>query len=256
MRLSIRLLPVEETTLVIALSGELDRGTRPDLMVVLDSIPPSPLTHVIVAAGDLEFCDPGGLDGLAVTHRLLQGRGGFLAIAEPQPLLCRLIELMAERDAWPPIALYPSLGTALWATGVEAHPSDAPPMSRHLPRMRRLPGAPSRSQRRSAAPPHPEPVERTPVERTPVERTPVERTPVEQMPVGQVPIMQVPVAPIIVRSRALHEQAVDRRRVGADRLGVTREARQSLVEARLRCRDSLIALRATRRSLLAASTAG
>lgn len=137
MQLSVRLVPVGDATLVIALAGELDPTTRPVLAAFLDPLPGSRVKHVIVAAGDLWFCDLNGLEQLAATHRALQAKGGHLAVAEPRPSLCRLITLMAEhaRTAIPVFATMPE---ALAGTGIEIYETTTPlrPVPRHLPRLR------------------------------------------------------------------------------------------------------------------------
>ncbi|MEV0390354.1 hypothetical protein [Nonomuraea sp. NPDC050643] len=227
-RLSIRLVPVGDTTLVIVLTGTLDPSTRPDLIAVLDPIPPSPVVYVVVAAGDLWSCDLGGLDRLAVTHRALRAKGGHVAIAEAQPSLYRLIGLMTEPDAEPTIALYAGMAAALATTDVETCRLDAPPvpLPRHLPRLRRTRSVQAPARHRRATPPHPEPAD------------------------------PPPVAPVIARSRALREQAADQHRVLADRLGTALRATCRLGEARRRCGDSLAALRATLQAVRTTMAAG
>ncbi|MEV0388184.1 STAS domain-containing protein [Nonomuraea sp. NPDC050643] len=229
MQLSIRLLSVGDTTLVIVLNGELDASTRPDLAAVLDPIPHSPVTHVVVAAGDLSFCDLGGLDQLTHTHRALQAKGGHLAIAEARPTLYRLLDLMAEADIRPTIALYASVTAALAAIAVESRPLDAPPAlpARHLPRLRRARNVQAPARHWPPASPCPEPVDPPPT----------------------VPIMPVvpmsPISPILARSRALREQTADHHRALTGRLGAAQAAVCRMDDARRRCADSLTTMRAT-----------
>jgi anti-anti-sigma factor len=143
MPLSIRLVPVGDTTLVIVLAGELDVTTRPILAAPLAPIAQTLVVYVVVAAAELSFCDLSGLDQLARTHRALRAKGGHLAVAEAQPPLCRLIALQAEHDTAPAIAAYASMAAALSATDVEICQLDGPPapLPRHLPRVRELRGA-------------------------------------------------------------------------------------------------------------------
>ncbi|MCK2217036.1 STAS domain-containing protein [Actinomadura sp. ATCC 31491] len=127
-RLSIRLVPVDDVTLTISLSGELDVTTEPVLAAHLDPLPRSAVRHVVVAAGDLEFCDLRGLDQLAATHLALRGKGGWLAVAEASPALRRLIALSAEHGLLPSaIAVYPHVAAALTAAGVQAYQGRARP---------------------------------------------------------------------------------------------------------------------------------
>ncbi|NUO99123.1 MAG: STAS domain-containing protein [Nonomuraea sp.] len=137
MQLSVRLVPVGDTTLVIALAGELDPTTGPVLAAFLDPLPHSRVKYVVVAAGDLWFCDLNGLHQLAATHQAMQAKGGHLAVAEARPPLCRLIELMTEhaRTAIPVFATMPD---ALADTDVEIYEATTPirPVPRHLPRLR------------------------------------------------------------------------------------------------------------------------
>ncbi|MFC4118709.1 STAS domain-containing protein [Nonomuraea zeae] len=210
MQLSVRLVPVGDTTLVIALTGELDSTTVPVLAAFLDPLPQSPVKYVVVAAGDLWFCDMNGLKQLSVTHHALLSKGGHLSVAEAQPPLRRLIGLMSAQIQ-PEIPVYDCMPEALAATDVEIYEAAAPPVPvrRHLPRVRNLHRAePSNARRPSVrrAPPPPEPS---------------------------------PQLPILDRTRAMHQQ-LDRQRqlMGRqiDRLSATR---LRLISARERCDDSL-----------------
>ncbi|MFB4274572.1 STAS domain-containing protein [Nonomuraea sp. MTCD27] len=142
MQLAIQLVPVGDTTLVIVLTGELDINTRPMLAALLDPIPQSPVTYVVVAAADLWFCDLGGLHQLALTHRALQAKGGHLAVVEARPPLCRLIALWSAYAPAPAFVAYASMAPALSATDVQACQIGGPPapLPRHLPRVRQLGG--------------------------------------------------------------------------------------------------------------------
>ncbi|WP_240776901.1 STAS domain-containing protein [Nonomuraea basaltis] len=158
MQLSVRLVPVGETTLVIALTGELDSTTRPVLAAFLDPLPRSQVKYVVVAASDLWFCDLNGLEQFAITHRAMQAKGGHLAVAEAQPPLRRLITLMTEH-ARPAIPVYVSMPEALADTDVEIYEMPAPPtpLSRHLPRLRNVPSVERDRPRARREPQHDEP---------------------------------------------------------------------------------------------------
>ena len=151
MQLSVRLVPVGDTTLVIALEGELDPSTRPVLAAFLDPLPGSRVKYVVVAAGDLWFCDLKGLEQLAATHRALQAKGGHLAVAEARPTLCRLISLMADH-AHTAIPVFTTMPDALADTDVEIYGQTKPlrPVPRHLPALRgtRFPRPATRARRK------------------------------------------------------------------------------------------------------------
>ncbi|GAA3606191.1 hypothetical protein GCM10022419_108810 [Nonomuraea rosea] len=227
MRLSIRLVPVGDTTLVTVLTGELDLTTRPILAAFLDPIPRSAVIYMVVAAADLRFCDLNGLHQLARTHQALQAKGGRLAVAAPPPSLSRLIGLMAQHDARPAIAVHPSTAAALSATDVEAYQLNTPPapIPRHLPRVRELHRVHLPARRPPAARPCPEPAD---------------------LP---------PATPAIGRAQALREQAAERQHTLADRLSAAQDTVTRLREARRRCGDSLAALRASLRDARAAMAA-
>ncbi|MFG1704952.1 STAS domain-containing protein [Nonomuraea sp. M3C6] len=156
MELSVRLVPVGDTTLVIALTGELDLTTRPVLAAFLDPLPRSRVKYVVVAAAELWFCDLNGLEQLAITHRALRDKGGHLAVAEAQPPLRRLIALMTERTQ-PVIPVYASMPDALAGTDVETYKRPAPPVTRHLPHLRTVQRLPLHGRSRTPRkPPRPE----------------------------------------------------------------------------------------------------
>ncbi|WP_043615586.1 STAS domain-containing protein [Nonomuraea candida] len=233
MQLSVRLVPVDDTTLVIALTGELDSTTRPVLAAFLDPLPRTAVKHVLVAAGDLWFCDLNGLDQLARTHRALQEKGGRLGLAEVRPALRRLIALMTEHSH-EMLPVYSSMPEALAAAGVEAYQTPAAVMvtRRHLPRMRRVSGAQTAGRlrasqempapretgtpaRQAAAPPPPQPV--------------------------TLPTVTLPT--VIHEARALREHTARQHQAMLHRLRVTTESRSLLLATRERCDDSLRALR-------------
>ncbi|GAA3544614.1 hypothetical protein GCM10022419_026030 [Nonomuraea rosea] len=221
MQLSVRLVPVGDTTLVIALTGELDSTTAPVLAAFLDPLPQSPVKYVVVAAGDLWFCDLNGLKQLSITHRALLEKGGHLAVAEAQPPLSRLIGLMTTQMQ-PGIPVYSSMPEALASTDVEVYETTAAPtpVPRHLPSLRGLAGKQSLAAapriRPSARldPPRPQPV-------------------------------PVPQPPIIDQAKILAEQITHQRRVLTRQLDLLSETRLLLSSARERCGDSLTAMRAS-----------
>ncbi|MEW9549894.1 STAS domain-containing protein [Nonomuraea sp. NPDC050783] len=226
MQLSVRLVPVGETTLVVALTGELDSTTRPVLAAFLDPLPQSLVKYVVIAAADLWFCDLNGLEQLAATHRAMQARGGHLAVAEAKPPLRRLISLMAEQ-AQPAIPVYATMPEALADTDVDVYEVSKPPVPvpRHMPRLRNVRTAPLSDSVR--------------------ERLRQRR---QQRP-GPVVL---PLSLVMDQSRHLREQTLRQRYTMTRQLMEAAESCLLLVSARERCAASLAALRNNRTTIQSA----
>ncbi|MEU4508565.1 STAS domain-containing protein [Nonomuraea wenchangensis] len=220
MQLSVRLVPVGETTLVVALTGELDATTRPVLAAFLDPLPPSRVKHVVIAASDLWFCDLDGLQQLALTHSAMRRKGGGLLVAEARPSLLRLISLMAEQTE--PIPVYPSMPEALAQTDVDVYEVSGPPtpIPRHMPILRNLRAAPPGED----ASDRPRPPEAAP------------------------PALSL----VMSRSRGLREQTLRQRSTLTRQLLRTAQSRTLLLSARERCVASLEVLRTSRVSIRSA----
>ncbi|MCK2213873.1 STAS domain-containing protein [Actinomadura sp. ATCC 31491] len=225
MQLSVRLVPVGETTLVVALTGELDSTTRPVLAAFLDPLPQSRVKYVVVAAADLWFCDLNGLEQLAITHRAMQAKGGYLAVAEAKQPLRRLIALMAEH-AQPAIPVYASMPEALAETDVDVYevPQPPTPVPRHMPALRTVPKSVNGGGDRPLPRRKPEPRE-----------------------AGAPPLSLV-----MDRSRHLREQTLRQRYTLTRQLLEAGESRLLLQSARERCSASLAALRTNRAVILTA----
>jgi anti-anti-sigma regulatory factor len=225
MQLSVRLVPVGDTTLVIALTGELDSTTRPVLAAFLDPLPQSPVKYVIVAAGDLWFCDLNGLEQLAITHSAMLAKGGHLAVAEARPTLCRLIALMSDQRR-PGIPVFTNMPEALAGTDVEVYETAGPPrpQHRHLPRFRK-----TRDFRPEGAHGH--------VRTHPKAEEAQKRS--------RTPPSDVDLPPIIYQSQALREEVARQQHALVLRRTMANEARLRLLDTRARCDASLRALRAS-----------
>ncbi|RVX45776.1 anti-anti-sigma factor [Nonomuraea polychroma] len=227
MPLSIRLVPVGDTTLVIALTGELDTTTRPILAAFLDPLAQSAVTCVVVAAADLGFCDLNGFRQLASAHQAMLARGGHLSIAEAQPPLRRLIALAAEHGL-PDIPVYASMAEAMSATDVESYQIDtpltpasalvSPPVLRHPPlrTLHNVPHTPRvrRSGSHLRSQPRPQRVD-------------------------------PPLNDIIRRSGALREQAAHHHQAVLRQLDKAQQTRILLHDALSRCGESLVIMRAS-----------
>jgi anti-anti-sigma factor len=217
MQLSVRLVPVGETTLVVALTGELDATTRPVLAAFLDPLPRSRVKHVVVAASDLWFCDLDGLQQLALTHSAMRRKGGGLLVAEARPSLLRLISLMDGQAE--PIPVFPSMPEALAQTDVDVYEVSGPPtpIPRHMPLLRNLrttsPGEDARDR------PRPQ---------------------------------KAALSLVMSRSRGLREQTLRQRSTLTRQLLRTAQSRTLLLSARERCVASLEVLRTSRVSIQSA----
>ncbi|AQZ68116.1 unnamed protein product [[Actinomadura] parvosata subsp. kistnae] len=233
MQLSVRLVPVDDTTLVIALTGELDSTTKPVLAAFLDPLPQTTVKHVLVAAGDLWFCDLNGLDLLARTHRALQEKGGHLALAEVQPPLRRLIALMTEQSA-ATIPVFATMAEALAAAGVEAYqPAEPALRRRHLPRLRTVPRAPSpvRAQARSR--------------REPAPAQAAQAAQAARPSAAEIELDVSSLPSVIFEARSLRDQALHQQQALNNRLTAAAQARARLLTTRRRCDDSLMAMRSS-----------
>ena len=225
MFLSVRLTTVSATTVVLTLTGELDRTTAPVLAATLEPLAESPVEQVIVAAGDLWFCDLTGIDKLAATHRALHAKGGALAIAEAGPALCRLIELATEHSR-APMRVYATLSEALAGAGID--PDDPlPPERRHLPRLRgaqlartdRDPGRRPRPSRPALPAPPPETAAEPGTNLTPL-------------------------CSAIARAHELREQATTQVETLRQRTHHYNQVRLTLNETRARCHAAMTTMRA------------
>ncbi|MEU8381559.1 STAS domain-containing protein [Streptosporangium sp. NPDC048865] len=116
MKLSVQLNIVHQDTAVVAVAGELDLTTIALLDAVLLPLPGQGVRHLIIAADRLRFCDPCGLRALTSVHTIMAATGGTLVIAEPGPVLRRLLAPVRPQATDPsatPIRTYPTLAQAL-----------------------------------------------------------------------------------------------------------------------------------------------
>ncbi|MGR6920394.1 STAS domain-containing protein [[Actinomadura] parvosata] len=268
MPLSLRLVPLGDVTLLLFLAGELDRSNRFVLADALESIPRSPVTYVVVVAGDLGFCDLGGFDQLSLTHRRLRVKGGRLVVAGARPPLRRLIELRAGGDGAAAIALYPSVAAALSATDADGRPAGASAASaasaalaarpRHLPRVRTLHRAQHPDQHSTphlGQPPDRHSTQHPGQHSTPhLGQLPAPLVSVPRVASPRPPALIAATPPVIAWSQALRKQAADQQQVIAERLGTARGAAISMREGRRRCQESMTALRVTLQDVQATLT--
>lgn len=78
---------------VIALDGELDLASAPDLAELAGELVRNGADNIIVDAERLSFCDSSGLRILVSIANDLRPTGGRVAIVNPQPIVLRVLEL-------------------------------------------------------------------------------------------------------------------------------------------------------------------
>jgi anti-sigma B factor antagonist len=78
---------------IIALDGELDLASAPDLAVLAGELIQGGAVNIIVDAEKLSFCDSSGLRSLVSIANELRPSGGRLAIVNAQPIVLRVLEL-------------------------------------------------------------------------------------------------------------------------------------------------------------------
>ena len=78
---------------VIALDGELDLASAPDLTILAGELIRSGATNIIFDAERLGFCDSSGLRSLVSIANELRPQGGKVAIVNAQPIVLRVLEL-------------------------------------------------------------------------------------------------------------------------------------------------------------------
>ena len=78
---------------VIALDGELDLASAPELAELAGELVRNGADNIIVDAQRLSFCDSSGLRILVSIANDLRPTGGRVAILNPQPIVLRVLEL-------------------------------------------------------------------------------------------------------------------------------------------------------------------
>jgi anti-sigma B factor antagonist len=88
-------------TAVIAVAGELDLASGPQLEEQLHLISPADTEVVVVDLRNLEFMDSTGLSIIVRAHQRLTGEGCMLGLVRGSPQVQRLLDLtgVAERIA-------------------------------------------------------------------------------------------------------------------------------------------------------------
>jgi len=88
------------TPTVLAVSGELDISTAPDLAAVAEERIAEGDSSLVVDLSELTFCDSAGLATFVRIHRRLRDEGGRFALAAPMPAVSRILEVTGLRDVF------------------------------------------------------------------------------------------------------------------------------------------------------------
>ncbi|MGI8713250.1 MAG: STAS domain-containing protein [Solirubrobacteraceae bacterium] len=83
---------------VIAVAGELDLASGPELEAQLHEISPSDTELVIVDLRELDFMDSTGLSIIVRAHQRLTGEGCELGLVRGSPQVQRLLDLTGVAD--------------------------------------------------------------------------------------------------------------------------------------------------------------
>jgi anti-sigma B factor antagonist len=86
---------------LMRLVGNLDLDTAPELRTVLQRLRARSVTRMVIDLTGLVFCDSIGLSAFVDAHKSCTGRGGYLRLANPTPLLERIFVVVGIADALP-----------------------------------------------------------------------------------------------------------------------------------------------------------
>ncbi|MFF1450157.1 STAS domain-containing protein [Streptomyces sp. NPDC058274] len=97
---------IEESTAVVALSGELDLTHAPVLRDALDAALEGEVSRVLIDCANLGFCDSTGLNALLAARSTSEPKSITVELAAMQPAVARLFEITGA------IALFRTYPTA------------------------------------------------------------------------------------------------------------------------------------------------
>lgn len=103
-----------EIVSVVAVGGELDMTTAPELLEAAVSLIDAGRTRLVLDLEKLTFCDSAGLSVLARVLRRVEADGGALALARPEPMVRSVLDLTGMSDV---IEIYPNVAEASAAIG-------------------------------------------------------------------------------------------------------------------------------------------
>lgn len=122
MAATIRIELQDDRAVVVRLDGDVDvesaRKVRERLFDALDNSPDG-VRLIVIDLSRADVLDSSGLGALVATYRRAHARECRFAVAEPTPMITRILEVTGLDKAWP---VYPSVQVAL---------TDLPPASRN-----------------------------------------------------------------------------------------------------------------------------
>ncbi|WP_051386055.1 STAS domain-containing protein [Actinokineospora inagensis] len=77
----------------LALSGELDYATAPELTAMVAALPLPRGAILTLDLGELAFCDSSGLSALLTAYKRVTGVGGRLSVPAIDPNLARMLAI-------------------------------------------------------------------------------------------------------------------------------------------------------------------
>ena len=78
---------------VVAVSGDVDMQTAPQLAEALQAVSSSANTSLVVDLSAVEFLDSSGLGVLVAAHRELSANGGRMKLVRPRPAINKVLTL-------------------------------------------------------------------------------------------------------------------------------------------------------------------
>jgi len=85
---------------ILAVAGELDLETAPELVTAAFALIDTGTTDVIINASKLRFCDSSGLSAFVRIANRLESTGGRLAIVDAHPMVRRVLEVSGLVEAF------------------------------------------------------------------------------------------------------------------------------------------------------------
>ncbi|WP_299956360.1 STAS domain-containing protein [uncultured Modestobacter sp.] len=86
----------------VRVAGELDRESAHHLLDAVAVLAATPARRWQLDAGDVTFCDAGGMRALCTAHQLATENGRVLRLTRAGRPITRLIALVAEAQPFPP----------------------------------------------------------------------------------------------------------------------------------------------------------
>jgi anti-sigma B factor antagonist len=108
---------------VVALAGELDLYTTPNLRELVGSLIDEGRLRVVLDLSALTFCDASGLGELVRCRRVLREHDGWLSLLHVRPQTVKMIRLTGLGSVLPVYSSLPeSAAAAAWEQSAQATP--------------------------------------------------------------------------------------------------------------------------------------